>query len=103
MTCVIKLGLIVRKFKSRHFRRQCENNVNNAMRSLQSGKFDGVDDIYSNNRKNGSHHFVECSLYLFNSIMSHGCIPESFLFATVLPLPNISKLDIYSYIYNFIC
>ena len=66
------------------------DNVYNAIRSLQSGKSDGVYDIYSDNLKNASHHFIECIMYLFNSIMSHGCIPESFLFATILPLPKNS-------------
>ena len=70
------------------------DNVYNAIRSLQSGKSDGVDDIYSDNLKNASHHFIECIMYLFNSIMSHGCIPESFLFATILPLPKNSRLDL---------
>ena len=69
------------------------DNVYNAIRSLQSGKSDGV-DIYSDNLKNASHHFIECMMYLFNSIMSHGCIPESFLFATVLSLPKNSRLDL---------
>ena len=68
------------------------DNVYNAIRSLQSGKSDGVDDIYSDNLKNASHHFIECIMHLFNSIMLHGCIPECFLFATVLPLPNNSRL-----------
>ena len=44
------------------------DNVCNAIRSLQSGKSDGVDDIYSDNLKNASHHFIECIMYLFNSI-----------------------------------
>ena len=70
------------------------DNVYNAIRSLQSGTSDGVDDIYSDNLINASHHFIECIMYLFNSIMSHGCIPESFLFATVLPLPKNSRLDL---------
>ena len=70
------------------------DNVYNAIRSLQSGKSDGVDDIYSDNLKNVIHHFMECTMYLFNSIMSHGCIPERFLFATVLPLPKNSRLDL---------
>ena len=70
------------------------DNVYNAIRSLQSGKSDGVDDIYSDNLKNASHHFIECIMYLFNSIMSHGRIPESFLFATILPLPKNSRLDL---------
>ena len=61
---------------------------------MQSGKSDGVDDLYSDNLKNTSHHFIECIMYLFNSIMSHGCIPESFLFAIVLPLPKNSRLDL---------
>ena len=61
---------------------------------LQSGKSDGVDDIYSDNLKNASHHFIECIMYLFNSIMSHGCIPGSFLFAIILPLPKNSRLDL---------
>ena len=80
-----------------------DNYVCNAIRSLQSGKSDGVDDIYSDNLKNASHHFMECIMYLFNSILSYGCIPERddtlhkyinkydvnnkfLLFATVLPL-----------------
>ena len=70
------------------------DNLYNAIRSLQSGKSDGVDDKYSDNLKNASHNFIECIMYLFNSIMSHGCIPESFLFATVLPLPKNSRLDL---------
>ena len=61
---------------------------------MQSGKSDGVDDIYSDNLKNASHHFIACIMYFFNSIMSHGCIPENFLFATVLPLRKNSRLDL---------
>ena len=70
------------------------DNVYNAIRSLQSGKSDRVDNIYSDNLKNASHHLIECIMYLFNSIMSHGCIPESFLLATVLPLSKNLRLDL---------
>ena len=73
----------------------CENTVYNAIRSLQSGKSDGVDDIYSDILKNASHHFNECFMHLFNSVMSHGCISESILFATILrTLPKNSRLDL---------
>ena len=38
--------------------------------------------------------FVQIVMHLFNSIMSDGCIPKSFLFATDLPLPKSPRLDL---------
>ena len=72
------------------------DNVLNAVKSLHMGKADGVDPIYSDNLKHAtsSRLFVQYVMYLFRSIMSHGCIPKSFLFATVLPLPKSPRLDL---------
>ena len=70
------------------------DNVLNAVKSLHLGKADGVDPISSDNLKHASRLFVQYVMYLFNSIMSHGCIPKSFLFATVLPLPKSPRLDL---------
>ena len=64
------------------------------MKSLHIVKADGVDPISSDNLKHASRLFVQYVMYLFNSIMLHGCIPKSFLFATVLPLPKSPRLDL---------
>ena len=58
-------------------------NVVNAIRSLCAGKSDGVDDICSDNLKHATDRFIDYIVSLFNSILSHGCVPISFLSSTI--------------------
>ena len=62
-------------------------NVVNAIRSLCAGKSDGVDDICSDNLKHATDRFIDYIVSLFNSILSHGCGPISFLSSTIIPIP----------------
>ena len=64
-------------------------NVVNAIRSLCAGKSDGVDDICSDNLKHATVRFIDYIVSLFNSILSHGCVPISFLSSTITPIPKI--------------
>ena len=64
-------------------------NVVNAIRSLCAGKSDGVDDICSDNIKHATDRFIDYIVSLFNSILSHGCVPISFLSSTIIPIPKI--------------
>ena len=50
----------------------------NAIRSLCAGKSDGVDDICSDNLKRATDRFIDYIVSLFNSILSHGCVPIIF-------------------------
>lgn len=70
------------------------DNVNNAIRSLRTGKNDGVDQICSDNFKHASDLFVEYIVYLYNSMLYHNCVPPSFLRATVIPIPKSQRLDL---------
>ena len=63
-------------------------NVVNAIRSLCAGKSDGVDDICSDNLKHATDRFIDYIVSLFNSILSHGCVPISFLSSTIIPIPK---------------
>ena len=61
----------------------CRINVVNA------GKSDGVDDICSNNLQHATDRFIDYIVSLFNSRLSHGCVPISFLSSTIIPIPKI--------------
>ena len=69
-------------------------NVVNAIRSLCAGKSDGVDDICSDNLKHATDRFIDNIVSLFNSILSHGCVPISFLSSTIIPIPKNPRLDL---------
>ena len=68
-------------------------NVVNANMSLCAGKSDGVDDICSDNLKHVTDRFIDYIVSLFNSILSHGCVPISFLSSTIIPIPKNPRLD----------
>ena len=69
-------------------------NVVNAIRSLCAGKSNGVDDICSDNLRHATDRFIDYIVSLFNSILSHGCVPISFLFSTIIPIPKNPRLDL---------
>ena len=69
-------------------------NVVNAIRSLCAGKSDGVDDICSDNLKHATDRFIDYIVSLFNSILSHGCVPNCFLSSTIIPIPKNPRLDL---------
>ena len=64
----------------------------NAIRSLCASKSDRVDDICSDNLKHATDRFIDYIVSLFNSILSHGCVPISFLSSTTIPVPKKSKI-----------
>ena len=61
--------------------------VVNAIRSLCAGKSDGVYDICSNNLKHATDRFIDYIVSFLNNILSHGCVPISFLSSTIIPIP----------------
>ena len=63
-------------------------NVVIAIRSVCAGKSDGVDDIFSDNLNHTTDRFI---VSLFNSILSHGCVPISFPSSTI---PKNARLNI---------
>ena len=64
-------------------------NVMNAIRSLCAGKSDGVDDVCSDKLKHATDKFIYYIDSLFSIILSHGCVPISFLSYTIIPIPKI--------------
>ena len=69
-------------------------NVVNAIRSLCADKSDGVDDNCSDNLKHATDRFIDYIVSLFNSILSHGCVPTSFLSSTIIPIPKNPRLGL---------
>ena len=69
-------------------------NVVNAIMSLYTGQSDGVDDISSDNLKHVTDRRIDYIIPLFNSILSHGCVPISLLSSTIIPIPTNPRLDI---------
>ena len=67
-------------------------NVVNAIRSLCAGKSDGVDGICSDNLKHTTDRCIDYNVSLSNSILSHGCVPISFLSSTIIPIPKNPRL-----------
>ena len=68
--------------------------VVNVIRSLCVGKSDGVDAICSDNLRHTTDRCIYYIVSLFNSILSHGCVPISFLSSTLIPIPKIQRLDL---------
>ena len=72
----------------------CE--VEAAVKSLKSGKSDGIYDQKSNHIINGPKIlFVWLSL-LFNVMLKHGIVPSSFLVSTVIPIPKCKNKSLNS-------
>ena len=69
-------------------------NVVNTIRSLCAGKSDGVDDILFDNHKHATDRFIDYIVSSFNSTLSHGCVPISFLSSTTVPIPKYPRLDL---------
>ena len=67
-------------------------NVVNAIRSLCAGK--SVDDICSDNLKHATDRFIDYIVSLFNSILSHRCVPIRFLSSTIIPIPKNPRFDL---------
>ena len=63
-------------------------NVVNVIRSLCACKRDGTDDICSDKLNHATDRFIDYVVPLFNSILSHGCVPISFLSSTIIPIPK---------------
>ena len=55
---------------------------------LCAGKSDGVDDICSDNLMHPTGRFIDYIVSLFNSILSNGYVPISFLSSTIIPIPK---------------
>ena len=72
-------------------------NVVNAIRLMCAGKSDGVDDICSDNLMHAADRFIDYIVSLFNSILSHGCVPISFLSSTIIHIPKNPRLDSENY------
>ena len=68
--------------------------VVNAIRSLCAGKSDEVEDICSDNLKRAADRFIDYIVFLFNSILSLGCVLISFLSSTIIPIPKNQRLDL---------
>ena len=69
-------------------------NVVNAIRSLCAGKSDVVNGICSDHLKHATDRFIDYIVSLFNSILSHRCVPISFLSSTIIPIPKIQDLTL---------
>ena len=69
-------------------------NILNAIRSLCASKSDGVDDTCSDNLKHATDIFIDYIVSLFNSILSRGCVPISFLSSSIIPIPKNPRLDL---------
>ena len=68
--------------------------LNSFLKALCAGESDGVYDICSDNLKHATDRFTDYAVSLLNSILSHGCVPISFLSSTIIPIPKNPRLDL---------
>ena len=71
----------------------CDHSVNvddvqNGVRRLKSGKHDGHRGHYSNHLIHGSNRLHVYISLLFDSMLSHGCVPSDLLLSTLVPIPK---------------
>ena len=89
-----------------HSHSECKSHLINAqdvinmVKELKLNKHDGNKGHYSNHITNGTHR-LHCSIsLLFNSMISHGFVPNDLLLSTIIPIPknkrkSLSKSDNY--------
>ncbi len=70
------------------------SHVATAVKALNSGKNDSIDNVYSDSFKHASEFYVYCISLIFNCMLCHGYAPNSFLGSTVVPIPKNIKLDL---------
>ena len=87
-----------------HSHSECKSHLINAqdvinmVKELKLNKHDGNKGHYSNHITNGTHR-LHCSIsLLFNSMISHGFVPNDLLLSTIIPIPknkrkSLSKSD----------
>ena len=63
-----------------------QSEVEDAIKSLTSGKVDGYLGIYSDHVKNGTDLLMVLITKLFNCILNHGFTPDAMNVGTIIPL-----------------
>jgi len=58
------------------------------MKALKPGKHDGYLGTYSDHLRHAPHRFACCLLLVFNSLLTHGMVPEEMCLSTVSPIPK---------------
>ena len=66
-------------------------DVVTAVNKLKHGKHDGSTGHFSDHIIKGSRRLHILLSLFFNSLLSHGYVPEQFLIATVIPIPKSKK------------
>ena len=64
------------------------DQVTSAVHKLKSGKFDCIDDLLSDNFKNGILHLFNIISLLFTAMLNHGVAPTGLLLSTLFPIPK---------------
>lgn len=70
------------------------HDISTVVKSLRSNKADGVDNISSDCIRNGNITLYYYISLLFNSMFTHGSVPESFLLSTMIPIVKNKMGDI---------
>ena len=66
-------------------------HVQYAISKLKSGKSDCVENLYSDNFKNGTERFTVLLSFLLSSMLVHGVAPAGLLLSTMIPIPKSKR------------
>ena len=69
-------------------------NVTECVAKLKRGKHDGNRGHFSDHIINGTPRLYIYLSLLFNSMLSHGCVPNDFLISTLVPIPKNKRKSI---------
>ena len=64
------------------------NQIMSAVHKLKPGKSDCIDNMYSDNFKNGTYTLYHMISMLFTSMLIHGVSPGDLLLSTLVPIPK---------------
>ena len=64
------------------------NQIMSAVHKLKPGKSDCIDNMYSDNLKNGTYTLYHMISMLFTSMLIHGVSPGDLLLSTLVPIPK---------------
>ena len=64
------------------------NQIMSAVHKLKPGNFDCIDNMYSDNLKNGTYTLYHMISILFTSMPIHGVSPGDLLLSTLVPIPK---------------
>lgn len=68
-------------------------HVQFAINKLKSGKSDSIDELLSDNLKNGTHLLSMYISHLLNCMLVHGVAPDDFSLSTIVPIPKNKRIN----------